>query len=280
MPWGKSLRHHELYLALLLFNRKILLYEITFYYFYDKAKTMKYTYLLLLLLLGITCLAQNNIDEKVKLELTAQQLENSVQQIDALKQEIKELQQKMDANKEYTATEIKQLKSEKQNIEWWLKYLGLPLAGLTLFSLLQLYFFKLPKLVKEVTKKRIEDRLVKEEEKIKDVRLSIIGENKKGNDLKEQLVSIGLKRDKMTFYDLADYKTVNPQSSDYIFINDIEDKLDLATIGGILTTFENENLKYFYYGPKRLPPEIFKKVKSVASTKDTLQSNLIKSIKV
>jgi len=239
---------------------------------------MKLLNILTFLLITTLCFSQNDTD--VKLELTIQKLETSNKQIEALNQEVAKLKEQLKNNKESTITEIKDLKTSRKNLEWWLKILGIPFAGLTVFNLLQLYFFKIPKLVKEVAKKRIEDRLVLEEEKIKDVRLSIIGQDKKGNGIKEQLVNLGFKRDKLSFYDTSNYTTVKTESTDYIFINDIDDTLTVETIKNILATFNTENLKYFYYGPKRLDPDIYKQIKSVASTVDTLQSNLIKSIKV
>ena len=182
----------------------------------------------------------------------------------ALDQKIKTLEEKV------TALEAFKLR---------LNILGLPGAGMTVLALLWLYFWKLPKLVEEQAKQKIDALLVSERKTFKDLRMAVISDTQKDKNIHSYLSKIGFSNEKLHPYAANDFESIPVALTDVLFFHDEDDKLSLETITQFTNQYKGQ-LKFFYFGSKRLPDELFKTIRSTANSKDTLESNLLKAFKI
>lgn len=187
-----------------------------------------------------------------------------------------------DLNDQDQVEKIKVLEEKVTDLEEFklrLTILGLSGAGMTVFALLWLYFLKIPKLVEEQAKKKIDALLVTERNTFKNWRLAVLSDTVKNKHIHDYLTRIGFSNDKLNPFAVGDYENITVDNTDVLFFYDENDKLDLESITQITKHFEGQ-LKFFYFGPKRLPDELFKTIGSSANSMDTLESNLYKALRL
>jgi hypothetical protein len=107
--------------------------------------------------------------------------------------------------------------------------------------------------------------------------------NKWGKDLikaRLEAVTTSVKNDfsKVRLAAVTNIVAIDTTKNEFIFLDDENNNWQEEQIISVVDTFENQ-IRFFYYGPKTVSNELYKRLKIAANSKAFLESNFLKAIK-
>ena len=179
-----------------------------------------------------------------------------------------------------TQQNFTKLAKKVEEIEDYKKILALiGLGGLTMIGVLGYMIFKFNKWGKEQIQKRLEAATTSVKNDFSKTRLAIISEDgKKRQGLVDDLAKIGFDKEKIAFYSGKTANNIDPTKYEFIFFDDEMNTLSEDQITSVVDAFEKQ-IRYFYYGPKKVSNALYAKLKIAANSKEFLESNFMKAVK-
>ena len=179
-----------------------------------------------------------------------------------------------------TQQNFTKLAKKVEEVEDFKKILALiGLGGVTLIGVLGYMLFKFNKWGKELVQKRLEAVTTSVKNDFSKVRLAIISvDGKKRQSLVDDLANIGFDKEKLGFYAFTTANAIDVTKNEFIFIDDENNTWAEPNINAIADAFQNQ-IRFFYYGPKKVSNELYAKLKIAANSKEFLESNFLKAIK-
>ena len=153
------------------------------------------------------------------------------------------------------------------------------LGGLTLLGVLGYMIFKFNKWGKELIQTRLEAVTTSVKNDFAKVRLAVVSfDGKKRQALVDDLAKIGFDKEKLAFYSVRDASNIDPTKNEFIFFDDENNNLTEEQISSVIDSFESQ-IRYFYYGPKKVSNALYARLKIAANSKEFLESNFLKAVK-
>jgi preprotein translocase subunit Sss1 len=174
-------------------------------------------------------------------------------------------------------TKLAQKVGEVEDFKKVLALIGL--GGLTMIGVLGYMIFKFNKWGKELIQKRLEAVTTSVKNDFSKVRLAIVSvDGRKRQTLVDDLSNIGFDKEKLSYFAVTNTTAIDTTKNEFIFLDDENNNWQEEQIISIVDTFENQ-VRFFYYGPKTVSNELFKRLKIAANSKTFLESNFLKAVK-
>jgi hypothetical protein len=166
---------------------------------------------------------------------------------------------------------------ELNSLKTTLKLIGI--GELTLLGVLGYMIFKFNKWGKDLIKARLEAVTTSVKNDFSKVRLAVVSiDGRKRQTLVDDLSNIGFDKEKLSYFAVTNIVAIDTTKNEFIFLDDENNNWQEEQIISVVDTFENQ-IRFFYYGPKTVSNELYKRLKIAANSKAFLESNFLKAIK-